>query len=222
MNRLLGGAKKKAPPPNLTDCIGNVDSRGESIEKKISKLDLELKKYKDQMAKMRNGPSKNMVKQRALRVLKQKKMYEQQLEGLRNQSFNMEQTNFATQQLKDTKTTVDAMKTGVKEMKREYKKVDIGKIEDLHDEMEDMLELAGEVQETLGRAYGLPDDVDEDDLEAELDALGDDFLADSEDTSYLDAVSAPDPPTGVPQDSGKSKAQGGVELDEFGLPQLPN
>ena len=29
-----------------------------------------------------------------------------------------------------------------------------------------MLELAGEVQETLGKAYGLPDDVDEDDLEA--------------------------------------------------------
>ena len=58
MNRLLGGAKKKAPPPNLTDAIGNVDSRGESVEKKIAKLELELKKYKDQMAKMRNGPSK--------------------------------------------------------------------------------------------------------------------------------------------------------------------
>ena len=58
MNRLLGGAKKKAPPPNLTDCINNVDSRGESIEKKISKLDLELKKYKDQMGKMRNGAAK--------------------------------------------------------------------------------------------------------------------------------------------------------------------
>jgi charged multivesicular body protein 5 len=129
MDRLFGGGKKKAPPPNLTDCINNVDSRSESIEKKISKLDLELKKYKDQMAKMRNGPAKNAVKQRALRILKQKKMYENQMEGLRNQSFNMEQTNFATQQLKDTKTTVDAMKLGVKEMKREYKKVDIGKIE---------------------------------------------------------------------------------------------
>lgn len=58
MNRLFGGARKKAPPPNLTDCIANVDSRGESIEKKISKLDLELKKYKDQMKKMRDGPSK--------------------------------------------------------------------------------------------------------------------------------------------------------------------
>ena len=58
MNRLIGGGKKKAPPPNLTDAIGNVDSRGESIEKKIAKLDLELKKYKDQMKKMRDGPSK--------------------------------------------------------------------------------------------------------------------------------------------------------------------
>ncbi len=70
-----------------------------------------------------------MVKQRAMRVLKQKKLYEGQLEGLRNQSFNMEQANFGIQQLKDTKTTVDAMKLGVKEMKKEYKKVDIGKIE---------------------------------------------------------------------------------------------
>ena len=73
--------------------------------------------------------SQNMVKQRALQVLKKKKMYEGQLEGLRNQSFNMEQANFGLQQLKDTKTTVDAMKMGVKEMKKEYKKVDTGKIE---------------------------------------------------------------------------------------------
>ena len=47
-----------------------------------------------------------------------------------------------------------------------------------------MLEDANEVQEVLGRAYGVPD-VDEDELEAELDALGDDLALD-EDTSYLD------------------------------------
>lgn len=58
MNRLFGGGKKKAPPPNLTDAIGNVDSRGESVEKKIAKLELELKKYREQMKKMRDGPSK--------------------------------------------------------------------------------------------------------------------------------------------------------------------
>lgn len=32
----------------------------------------------------------------------------------------------------------------------------------------------------------------------ELEALGDDFLAE-EDSSYLDAVGAPDPPTGIPE-----------------------
>jgi charged multivesicular body protein 5 len=32
--------------------------------------------------------------------------------------------------------------------------------------MEDLLAQAGEVQETLGRSYNLPDDIDEDDLEA--------------------------------------------------------
>ena len=48
----------------------------------------------------------NAIKQKALRVLKQRKMYETQRENLANQSFNMEQTNYATQMLKDTKITV--------------------------------------------------------------------------------------------------------------------
>ncbi len=59
MNRLFGGGgKKKAPPPSMTDAIAGVDSRGESIDKKIGKLDLELNKYRNQMKKMRDGPSK--------------------------------------------------------------------------------------------------------------------------------------------------------------------
>lgn len=38
--------------------IFQIDSRGESIDKKISRLDQELAKYKDQMKKMRDGPAK--------------------------------------------------------------------------------------------------------------------------------------------------------------------
>lgn len=40
-----------------------VDSRAESIDKKISRLDAELMKYKDQMKKMRDGPSKVRIMQ---------------------------------------------------------------------------------------------------------------------------------------------------------------
>lgn len=38
--------------------------------------------------------------------------------------------------------------------------------QDVQDQMEDMLEQTSEIMEALGRPYGLPDDVDEDDLEA--------------------------------------------------------
>ena len=62
-----------------------------------------------------------------------------------------------------------------------------------------MLEQADEVQEALGRTYGMPD-VDDDELEAELDALGDEIALD-DDASYLDDVvkapSAPDKEPGA-------------------------
>lgn len=55
--------------------------------------------------------------------------YEQQSDNLRQQAFNMEQANFACQTLKDTHTTVAAMKTGMKEMQKEFKKINIDDIE---------------------------------------------------------------------------------------------
>ena len=55
--------------------------------------------------------------------------YESQLDNLRQQSFNMEQANYATQSLKDTQATVVAMKAGVKQMKKEFKHINIDDIE---------------------------------------------------------------------------------------------
>lgn len=51
-------------------------------------------------------PFQNAVKAKAMRVLKQRKMYENQRDQLSQQSFNLEQANFAIQSVKDTKTTV--------------------------------------------------------------------------------------------------------------------
>jgi len=41
----------------------------------------------------------------------------------------MEQANYAHQSLKDTHSTVVAMKAGVKQMQKEFKKVNISEIE---------------------------------------------------------------------------------------------
>ena len=96
-------------------------------------------------------------------------------------------------------------------MKKAYKQVKIEQIEDLQDQLEDMMEDANEIQEALSRSYGTPE-LDEDDLEAELDALGDELLADE------DSSSGPAIPEGVPIDT---KNKDGVLVDEFGLPQIP-
>jgi len=167
---------------------------------------------------MREGPSKNMVKQKALRVLKQKRMYENQKGQLDQQAFNMDQSNYALQGMKDNQVTVAAMKEGLKSMQKEYKKMDIGKIEDLQDQMEDMLDMNNEIQEAMSRQYDTPD-IDEADLEAELAALGDELDLGETDSSYLDeALAAPGVPTTKPQ---SNRVAEGLEVDEFGLPKIP-
>ncbi|TFY81147.1 hypothetical protein EWM64_g2865 [Hericium alpestre] len=110
MNRIFGTSSSKKPKPTLQDAIASTDARVGSIEVKIRKLDGELARYKEQMSKLRNGPGKDAVQQRALRTLKQKRMYEAQLSQLTQQTFNMESTALATENLRNTMATVDAMK----------------------------------------------------------------------------------------------------------------
>lgn len=70
-------------------------------------------------------------------------------------------------------------------------------LKDLQDQLEDLTEQCNEIQEVMGRSYGMPE-IDDDELEAELEALGDEIALD-DDTSYLDDASkAPNAPTGVP------------------------
>jgi len=171
MNRIFGTSGGKKPKATLQDAINSTDTRIASIEVNIKKLDGELMRYKEQMSKLRNGPGKKAIEQRALRVLRQKKMYEGQLDQLAQQTFNMESAAIATENLRNTMATVDAMKVANKEIRKQYGKIDIDKIENMHYDMEDLLEQANEIQESLGRSYSVPDELDEADLEAELDAL---------------------------------------------------
>ena len=125
------------------------------------------------MKKMKPGPAKQSVQKRALAILKQKKMYEGMKEQTMNQQFNMEQIMFAQDGLKETATTVAAMKDANKSLKKQFKAINLSQVEDLQDDMSDLLEQAEEVQATLGRSYNT-DDIDEGDLEAELAAMEDD------------------------------------------------
>lgn len=217
MQRMFGKPKNTGPQPTLGDAISSTDSRVDSLDKKIIQLDNELVKFKQQMSRMRDGTGKNAVKRRAMTVLKQKKMYEGQRDQLMQQSFNMEQANFSTQTMKDTLTTVSAMKSGLKTMQKEYKKISVDEIEDLQDDMTDMMDQVNEIQESLGRSYALDEDIDEADLEAELDMLGDEMLDDAMNDSYLDEAMA-SAPTTLPGEVAPAPVTTETPLDEFGLP----
>lgn len=126
---------------------------------------------------MRDGPGKNAIKQKAIKVLQQRKMYEAQKDQLQQQSWNMEQAGMMQDNLKNTMATVDAMKTTQKELRRQYGKINIDKIEKLQDEMADLMEMGNDIQESISRSYDVPEDVDEAELDAELEALGEDVGA---------------------------------------------
>ena len=69
---------------------------------------------------------------------------------------------------------------------KKCKKNNIDYIENTQDDMADMLEQACKVQEALKRTYDMPD-IDDEELEEELDTLGDEIALD-DDESYLDDV----------------------------------
>jgi len=194
MKRIFGSSKPATPAPTLDEATQKMDTRVTGLEEKIKKLDQELVGYKNQMSKLKPGSGPhNVTKQRALKVLKQKKMYENQRDMMMNQSFNMEQANFATQSMKDTIVTVGAMKSANVELKKQFKNVKIDDIDSMQDEMQDLLEQSNEIQESLGRSYDVGE-VDESELEDELASLSEELDMESA-PSYLNATALPSAPS---------------------------
>ncbi|KAF5200726.1 Charged multivesicular body protein 5-like [Thalictrum thalictroides] len=240
MRRVFGVKKDKEPPPSINDATDrsglyqlvpvDINKRGETVDEKIKRLDTELSKYKEQLKKTRPGPAQEAVKARAMRVLKQKRMYEGQRDMLYNQTFNLDQVAFAAEGIKDAQQTMTALKSANKELKGMMKTVKIQDIDSMQDEMMDLMDVSNEIQESLGRSYSVPDDIDEEELMGELDALEADMGMETESDgvpsylqpdkeSDLDAeLNLPSAPSGhaVAPNRNNSQAE-----DELGLPAVP-
>ncbi len=189
-----------------------------------------------------------------------------QRDQLAGQQFNIEQTSFTIDSIKDTQTTVAAMKAANTQFKTEFKKMNVDEIEDtvscgtfytaVHltdccfillcafliskvDDLADMMEGMNEVNDILSRSFDVGDEIDEDDLDAELEGLDDELAAlDAVDEqeeqevtatpSYISAglnpqkessISLPEEPHGqaqLPVDIGS--ANGGVPVSRSAVP----
>ena len=193
-----------------------MDTHIESIDVKLAKLNAELTTYQTKLSKMRDGPGKTALKQKALKILQRRKLYEGQREQLQQQSWNMEQAGMMQDNLKNVMTTVDAMKTTNKSLKQQYGKISIDKIERLNDEMQDLMDVGNDIQDSISRSYDVPEDVDEAELDAELEALGeeaelDGLAAESAQGTPSFMMDEVNPPTFIdePPESGKVKEAAG-------------
>ncbi|GBF97605.1 hypothetical protein Rsub_10741 [Raphidocelis subcapitata] len=217
MRRIFGAPQKKEPPPTLEQAGDRLTGRGDRLDDQIRKCEEQLMKFREQLKKTRPGPAQEALKRRAMTVLRQKKMFEGQRETLYNQQFNMEQTRFTVESIQDTVQTVQALKGAAKQMRgamKSNKELDLNFIDKLQDELADMADLTAEINESLGQSFAVPDDVDEADLMAELDALEGDMAAEPVAAggvpSYLQEAELPELPA-APQRA---------EEEGMGLPPL--
>ena len=91
--------------------------------------------------------------------------------------------------------------------------------------MDDIMMDQEEIQDIMGRSLGDMEDVDEDELEAELAGIDDeldaelDGLTDDVTPSYIDVPSVPDSKISDPTPTPALPTASGV--DEYGLPVVP-
>merc|ERR1712129_73151 len=182
----------------------------------MGRMDRQIMELKKKMNKSKGG-AKNMYKQKALKLLKQRKQYDAQLSRLMGQQMNIDNAKFATQSMQDNANTVKAMKATATVLKKQLQEdINIDEVGDLQDEMMDLMEDANEINDILGEAWGM-DDFDEDDLMDELDGLDDelDDLDMNEDDvpSYMVSANAAANKNELQEDTGN--------VDEYGLPKVP-
>jgi charged multivesicular body protein 5 len=159
-----------------------MDARVQDLESKIRKCDEDLRKY---MGPGARGPSQ---KQMAMQVLKRKKMYEQQLQQMMGQQFNVDQLAFAQENIETTQMTVEAMREGSKQLQASYAKMDIGAIEDMMDDLAELNAEAQEINEVMAQNFAVPAGFDEAEFEDEFAALEEEMQM--EKLAGLDAPSA--------------------------------
>jgi len=221
--------KVKPPERGIEDVVQDTDRKSNSFDSKAADCDAELRKITEKLKTTDSAISRQLLQQKAKTILIRKKRFEQQAESLREKSFNLESLASTLTSADDMRLVAGALKSGTKHMKKELKKIDLATIEDQQEELADLIDLTEEVQNALSKNYEIPEDIGDEELESQLELLGDEIVQDN-DTSYIDeALRLPSSLSTNDNDNKPSTQTGGATgptvgvsptVDEFGLPIL--
>ena len=207
--KLFGGGKKKEEAPSTQDAIQKLRSTEELLMKKSEFLE---NKIKGELLTAKKAGTKN--KRVALAALKRKKRLEKQLQNIDNTLSTIEFQREALENANTNVETVKALGYGAKALKNVSRQLSVDDVNELMDDISEEMQNANEISDALsgmGAAFG--DDMDEDELNAELEELEQEDL----DEQLLNIGSGVEdlpnvPSTQLPQIPTKTKKQ--VVMDD--------
>lgn len=178
------GGGDSGPPAvtviKLREAVANQEKREEHLQRKIDAMGKEAKM---KMAKK--------DKKGAMFAMKRRKLYEQEMDKIGNVKMTLETQIMQLESATQNAETFQAMKAGTTAMSNIHKQVGIDKVDDLMDDIREEIENGNEINQAMAQAVDPLGCTDEDELMAELEALG----ADELEAELLEPTTAPSLPT---------------------------
>lgn len=158
---------KKEQKVDAQEAITKLRESEEMLEKKSKHLESQIEK---ELQSAKSHGTKN--KRAALNALKRKKRLEAQLNQIDNTLTTIEFQRESLMNARSNAAILSTMKDAGKAMQGIHKEVNIEKVEDVMDDIQEQQDIAAEISAAISRPIDMPGiDMDDDDLLAELEDL---------------------------------------------------
>ncbi|XP_063225028.1 charged multivesicular body protein 4b [Bacillus rossius redtenbacheri] len=209
----LFGGKKADQAPSTGEAIQKLRDTEEML---IKKQDFLEQKITQEITLAKKHGTKN--KRAAIQALKRKKRYERQLQQIDGTLSTIEMQREALEGANTNTAVLTTMKNAADALKAAHKNMDIDNVHDMMDDIAEQQDVAREISDAISNPVAFGQDVDEDELEAELEALEQEEL-DKEllgvGTPAVDDLPAPPSAALAKPRPAKSKAQVEEEDDDM-------
>jgi charged multivesicular body protein 4 len=195
---------------NLREQINMLTKKQNHLYTQIEDLDAQARKFiSSDKIKAKNAlKRKKVLDNEANKIFSQIDALENQLRSIESANLNLE--------------TMKAMKQGAKAMKQIHGGITVDKVDETMDEIREQAELGEEISEAISRSYPV-DNIDEDELEEELEALQQEEVEDKllNSGTKTGQVQLPDAPnTSIREDKKQVATEEEEDEDERALKEL--
>lgn len=207
--------KGKKEPPTTSEAIQSLRTTEDMLQKKQDFLE---KKIQSEEEIIRKNVKTN--KKLALSALKRKKRLEKELQRNDGTLNTLEQQRESLEAANINTAVLHSMNDAAKAIKKAHQDMNIDQVHDMMDEIADQQEVAREISDAISNPTAFTSEFDDDELEAELEAL--ELEAQTEEEAALEKelldvtpVNLPDVPKTEPKSKAKTKSKKAQDEDDM-------